>query len=71
MLIIIAILVWLLISAWLTIWSFGRDLGFTAAENWLLTICSCLFEPIILFIVYPIKDIIREKEIKQRLKEKK
>ena len=70
MLITIFILVWLLVSAWLTVLGFGRDLGFTNIKSWLWTIHSCLFAPITLAIIQPIKDIKLEREIKQKLKRK-
>ena len=70
MLVTIIVLAWLLVSAWLTVWGFGRDLGFTNIKSWLWAIHSCLFAPIIFAIIQPIKDIKLERKIKQKLKEK-
>ena len=64
MLLIIIILIWLLISAWVTVWSLCQDLGFTSTRNWLSVIRSCMCAPIIKFIVYPIQDFIEERKRK-------
>lgn len=66
MLIINIILVWLLISAWLTAWGMGEDLGFMSKRSWLRLVCSLLFSPIIKLIIYPIEEALHRKKTKKR-----
>jgi hypothetical protein len=68
MVITIIVFVWLLASAWFTVWGLGKDLGFTRLASWLSLIHSCLFAPIIILIIRPIKDILRERKIRKKFK---
>jgi hypothetical protein len=62
MLFVMIILIWLLVCAWVTIWSLCEDLGFTTMRSWLCVIHSCVCAPILHFIVYPIQDFIRTRK---------
>ena len=49
----IIVLAWLLVSTWITIIVVGIDEGYRGDE-WAGTIISCLFSPLMVFIIRPI-----------------
>lgn len=53
MLIAVIILAWLLVSTWITLAVIGIDEGYKGDE-WAGIIMSCLFSPIMVFIIRPI-----------------
>lgn len=71
MVITIIVFIWLLVSAWFTVWGLGKDLGFTRLASWLSLVHSCLFAPIIILIIRPIKDILMERKIRKNIKSRR
>ena len=53
MLVAIIVLAWLLISTWITLAVIGVDEGYRGDE-WAGIVVSCLFSPLMVFIIRPI-----------------
>ena len=53
MIITVCVLSWLLVSTWITLAVIGIDEGYRGDE-WAGTIISCLFSPLMVFIIRPI-----------------